>query len=185
MMNIADILCAGGVGVVPTDTIYGIVGSALNKKSVERIYHLRKRNVKKPMIVLIGDIGDLKLFGIKVDRRVRNVLKNVWPGKVSVILPLSGKRNATSDKFRYLHRETKTLAFRLPKPFWLREFLRITGPLVAPSANFAGELPAKTIAEAKRYFADKIDFYADTGRLDSKPSMLIKIERGKVIVVRP
>ena len=44
----------GGVGVVPTDTIYGIVGSALNPKTVARIYKLRRRNPKKPMIILIG-----------------------------------------------------------------------------------------------------------------------------------
>ena len=74
-MNIADMLCAGGVGVMPTDTIYGIVGSALDKKAVERIYRLRKRNVRKPMIILIGDAGDLKLFGVETDRRIRNILR--------------------------------------------------------------------------------------------------------------
>ncbi|MEK7522400.1 MAG: Sua5/YciO/YrdC/YwlC family protein [Patescibacteria group bacterium] len=57
-LKLAEILKNGGIGVIPTDTIYGIVGSALNKKTVERIYKLRRRNLKKPMIVLIGSIND-------------------------------------------------------------------------------------------------------------------------------
>ena len=178
IMSGIDILATGGVGVMPTDTIYGVVGSALDKKAVKRIYHLRKRDLKKPMIVLIGDIRDLKLFGVRIDQEMRKVLNNVWPGKVSVVLP------RPSGKFSYLHRGTKTLAFRLPKSLWLREFLKATGPLVAPSANIAGNTPSKTINEAKKYFADKVDFYADAGRLDAKPSRIIRIEEGKVIIVR-
>ncbi len=69
-----EILKAGGVGVLATDTIYGIVGSALSKKTVERIYSLRKRNLKKPMIVLIGEITDLKFFGIKLNNEERKIL---------------------------------------------------------------------------------------------------------------
>ena len=60
---IADVLARGGVGVIPTDTIYGIVGSALDKKTVERIYKLRKRNIKKPLIILIPAATALGKFG--------------------------------------------------------------------------------------------------------------------------
>ena len=56
----------GGIGVLATDTIYGLVGSALSKKAVAKIYKLRQRNTKKPMIILIGAIKDLFLFGINV-----------------------------------------------------------------------------------------------------------------------
>ena len=87
-------------------------------------------------------------------------------------------------KFEYLHRGTKTLAFRIPKAAWLRKLLQETGPLIAPSANFEGEPPALTIRAAKKYFGENVDFYADAGRLVSKPSTLIKIERGKVTVLR-
>ncbi len=53
-VEIEKILKSGGIGVIPTDTIYGLVGSALNKKAVRRIYQLRQRNPKKPLIILIG-----------------------------------------------------------------------------------------------------------------------------------
>ncbi|MDP2598460.1 MAG: L-threonylcarbamoyladenylate synthase [Candidatus Liptonbacteria bacterium] len=183
----------GGVGVLSTDTIYGIVGSVLDKKAVERIYKLRRRNPIKPMIVLIGSLPDLRLFGISPDPTVKKYLKKVWPhlrrgyggqaGKVSVIL---GTMNHKSRiKFKYLHRGTNALAFRLPQPMWLRRLLRKTGPLVAPSANWEGKPPAKTIREAKKYFGGKVDFYIDAGRVDSPPSRIVKIESGKVVVLRP
>jgi L-threonylcarbamoyladenylate synthase len=175
---VAEVLVAGGVGVLPTDTIYGIVGSALDKKVVEKIYRLRKRNRKKPMIVLISSLGDLKKFGVQVTPTTRKILQKAWPGKVSVILP------SRSKKVAYLHRGTNAIAFRMPKPAWLRKLLVKTGPLVAPSANIEGKPPARTVGEAKKYFADKVDFYVDAGRLVSKPSTLIELRGGTVRVLR-
>lgn len=163
----------GKIAVIPTDTIYGIVCSAFNKKSAERLYKIRKRNLKKPMVILISSVKDLDLFGVKIDKKITS---KYWPGKISIIVPVK--------KFKHLHRGKKSLAFRLPKNKSLIEFLKISGPLVAPSANIEGKEPARTIKEAKKYFADKIDFYLDKGALKSKPSKIISLEKGRVEVVR-
>jgi len=176
--KVIQMLQSGGVGVIPTDTIYGIVGSALDFEIVQRIYKLRKRNLQKPMIILIANMDDLAFFGIQPNIKTKRILKKLWPGKVSVIMPCKLK------EFEYLHRGTKQLAFRLPKLKWLRALLEETGPLVAPSANFEGEPSAKTIREAKKYFGRKIEFYVDAGKLESKPSTLVKIEKGKLQVLR-
>ena len=61
---------------------------------------------------------------------------------------------------------------------------RKTGPLVAPSANLEGKEPAKTIEQAKEYFGDNVDFYVDTGQLESKPSTLIKIVDENNMILR-
>ena len=175
----ALILKKGGIGVMPTDTIYGIVGSALDRATVERIYAIRRRNPKKPLIILIGSMRDLRRFGIRPDRKSAAIFRKLWPGKVSIILPCRNK------KFTYLHRGTKSLAFRLPAKRSLRNLLKRTGPLVAPSANWEGHPPARTIAQAKRYFGKGVDFYVGTGLLDSPPSTLVAIRRGRVIVLRP
>jgi L-threonylcarbamoyladenylate synthase len=182
---IAQTLRRGGVGVMPTDTIYGIVGSALKRKTVERIYKLRKRNPKKPCIVLVGTTQHLRLFDIQLTTREKHLLKKLWPNAVSVILPLPAGRQG-APKFSYLHRGTKSLAFRLPKPQWLRELLKKTGPLVAPSANWEGEPPARTVREAKRYFGDGVDFYVDAGRKGLRASTLVRMTpAGRVVVLRP
>ncbi len=176
--NLAREIKRGAVGILPTDTIYGIVGSALLPKAVSRIYKLRKRNRRKPFIVLISSLKDLGLFGIGIDGKAAGILKHLWPGKVSVLLPVLRK------KFLYLDRGTKRIAFRLPAGAGLRRFLKKTGPLIAPSANWEGYPPAKNIEEARRYFGDKADFYLDKGTLESLPSTLISLEKGRVKIIR-
>ena len=57
--NLVKILKKGGVAVMPTDTIYGIVGQAENISTVNRIYNLKKRNPEKPCIILISNIEQL------------------------------------------------------------------------------------------------------------------------------
>ncbi len=163
---------------MPTDTIFGLVGSALSRNTVERIYGVRKRKPEKPFVILIASMGDLDLFKIKTDNFSKKTLNRVWPGKISVILPCPHKR------FAYLHRGTKGLAFRLPDKTWLRNLLKKTGPLVAPSANPEGLAPAKNIKEAKRYFGKKIDFYAGGKKADKLSSTLIQIKDKKIIILR-
>lgn len=176
--KLAEILRRGGVGVIPTDTLYGIVGRADIEKTVERIYRLRKRNLKKPMIILIDSLRRLRSFGVNVDPVTKKFLQKLWSGKVSVILPCPGK------KFLYLHRGKKSLAFRLPARKDVQALLKKVGPLVAPSANFEGELPATTTQEAEKYFGGRVDFYVDGGKTYSLPSTLVEIKNGKILVKR-
>jgi L-threonylcarbamoyladenylate synthase len=90
-----------------------------------------------------------------------------------------------AKKLAYLHRGTKTLAFRLPQKRTLRKILAAVGPIAAPSANPEGAPPARNIAEARRYFGSKIDFYEkEGGQPYSKPSALIAFKKGRVVFLR-
>lgn len=172
------ILIDGGIGVLPTDTIYGIVGSAMKNDVVQRIYSIRDRSQSKPMIVLIRSIKALSSFNVELSSNDKKALKKVWPGKVSVILPCKGQ------KFSYLHRGLNTIAFRVPEDRGLRKLIAKTGPLVAPSANREGEIPARNIEEAENYFGDNVDFYEDGGERISEPSTLVRLISGKFEIIR-
>lgn len=177
--QVVKLLKAGKIGVMPTDTIYGIVGSALNPETVEEIYKLRKRESSKPFIILISSLDDLLKFNINVTKEQKTFLKKIWPNPVSVILP------CLEDKFFYLHRGKKSLAFRIPDNGILLSILKQTGPLVAPSANIEKEKPAENIAEAKKYFGDKVAFYTSGEQLKSTASTIIQLyEDGTNIVLR-
>ena len=117
-MDIKQILKNGGVGVIPTDTVYGLVGSAFDPEVVDRIYKLRKRSPTKPYIILISKMDDLGLFGIKLDKFTKDFLEKNWPNPLSVV------QSVTHPKWDYLHRGTKTLAFRVPKNTKLIELLK-------------------------------------------------------------
>ena len=172
------LLRAGGVGVLATDTLFGLVAKAQSRRSVERVYMLRKRNPSKPCIILIDSIDALKNFGVRVSPKTKRFLEYIWPGKTSVIVP------CTLKKFSYLHRGTKELAFRVPANVSLRNFLKITGPLIAPSANVEGERPARTLREAWNYFGMNAQFYAGIVGRSSKPSTVIRVHDGSFELVR-
>jgi len=204
-MKAAMLLKEGAIGVIPTDTIYGICASAFNKKSVEKVYKLRKRNPNKPCIILISSLEDLKKFNIRLTLWQKKILEKLWPGKISVVLSPrinadttlinSDNKNNKSNRYQrssvldqrssveYLHRGTNSLAFRLPKNKLVLNILKISGPLIAPSANWEGYEPAKNIKEAKKYFGNKV-FYLDRGDLISKPSSLIDLRTKNIQILR-
>lgn len=176
--NIAEQIKKGAIAVIPTDTIYGIITSALNQASVEKVYKLRKRNSTKPMIILVESEKQILDLGIELSSKEIELLLSIWPNPVSVVI------DAPIKKLNYLHRGKKTLAFRIPNNEWLTRFLKTAGPVVAPSANFEGEEPALTIRDARKYFKDSISFYIDDGEKKSKPSTVVRLQNDKLTVLR-
>ncbi len=178
MDDIVSILKHDGIGVIPTDTLYGILGSAFSKRAVARIYEVKGRDEQKPFIVLIATLNDLKKFGVTLTASQKKFLQSVWPGPVSVILPCAHK------SFAYLHRGQKSLAFRMPQNALLEKLLKKTGPLVAPSANPQGEIPAENIKKAQDYFGCAVDFYIGGSSKKGKASSIIDLTQNPPQILR-
>ncbi|HUC20000.1 MAG TPA: L-threonylcarbamoyladenylate synthase [Candidatus Polarisedimenticolaceae bacterium] len=175
-----SLITEGGLVVMPTDTIYGVVASAFRPEAVKRLYILKRRASVKPVIILIADLSQLEQFSVTVDPVARQVLDQVWPGPTSVILPCS------DQKLAYLHRGGFSLAFRLPDKPALRAVLERTGPLVAPSANPEGASPATTVDEARAYFGNEVEAYVDGGTVSAFASRLLRVHPdGSYDVLRP
>lgn len=170
-----------GVVVMPTDTIYGIVARAENEQAVRHVYFIRKRSPDKPCVMLVGDINQVEKFSVILSEKQKEKISGISEG----MKPMSFVVDCPDDKFEYLHRGAKTLAFRLPAPAGLRELLRETGPLIAPSANTEGLPPAENIIEAKKYFGDEVDLYVDGGEIKGKASKIIRLhEDGSATIIR-
>ena len=160
--EVAELLRSGKVGVVRTDTLYGLLARAGDREAVERIFAIKRRSPEKPVLVLIHDAT-----GLHDPYPIDPFMGKYWPGKNTIILP------APSDP-QWITRGTKTIAYRLPDDATLRKLLEQTGPLVAPSANPEGEPPAATVEQAIAYFGDTVDFYVDSGEVtDQTPSRLL------------
>jgi tRNA threonylcarbamoyl adenosine modification protein (Sua5/YciO/YrdC/YwlC family) len=160
------ILQQGGVGILPTDTVYGLVTRAADQAAVERLYGLKNR-AHKPGPVIAADIKQLVDLGIKA--RYLRAVEHLWPNPLSVIIP-------TGDELYYLHRGLDSIPIRIPKDDVLLSLLEQTGPLLTSSANAPGEAPATTMEEARKYFGSDVDFYVDGGDLSGRlPSTIIRI----------
>jgi len=180
--ELVQVLKSGGVAVMPTDTIYGIVGQARNKATVERIYKIRKRAPDKPCIILISDESELGNFSITLSGVEREKLATYWGNgdrPTSVVL------DCPDEALSYLHRGTYTLAFRKPHVEQLRALLAKTGPLVAPSANIEKFPPSNTVDDAKNYFGDAVDLYIDGGPIRGQASTVMKLHpNGSLSIIR-
>jgi len=166
---------AGAVGVLPTDTVYGLVARAADSTAVKRLYDLKLRE-GKPGTIIAASVDQLVSLGLKA--RYLKAVEQFWPGAVSVIIPCG-------PELEYLHEGKGGLAVRLPSQPELQALLQQTGPLLTSSANHPDEPTATTIEQAKNYFGDQVDFYIDGGDLSNHaPSTIIRIVDDAIEVIR-
>ena len=165
--RLIEALHAGGVAVIRTDTLYGIVACADNKKAVDRIYEIKGRDYNKSCIVLLPVPAASYGHSEELTRAITSIEQTT---PTSIIIDAE---NAP----RHLLRENSQLAYRIPAGESLRQLIAQTGPLIAPSANAQGEQPARTVQQAIEYFGDDVDVYVDGGEvpLDTPPSQIILI----------
>lgn len=173
---IKQLMRPGAVGVIPTDTVYGLVARAADEAAVDRLYELKKRE-HNPGTLIAASIEQLENLGLK--HRYLKAVEQYWPGAVSVVIP------AGDPELEHLHRGKMSLAVRIPAVPALRALLEKTGPLATSSANPTGEPVATTVQAAKDYFDKEVDFYIDGGDLSAQqPSTVIRIVDDAVEVLR-
>jgi L-threonylcarbamoyladenylate synthase len=121
--------------IYPTDTIYGLGCLANNTQGIKKIYRIKKRKIKKPLLVLMNNLKMVDKY-CKINKEQKKILKSIWPGPVTVILEHKDKLPSI------LTGAKKTLAVRLPKnEFLIKIIKRIKVPLVSTSVNISGEKP--------------------------------------------
>lgn len=174
--EIVDLLKMGDIGLLPSDTIYGLSCIALNRASVEKIHKVKRRDKTKPFVILISRIEQLNDLGI-ITTDAAPALR-YWPGKLTLICEASKAPD-------WLQMRTGTLAVRQPNYPKLRELIDKAGPIISTSANTAGGQPAASVEQAREYFGDKLDFYVDAGILIGEPSTIVKSSFKGLEVIRP
>ena len=154
----------GKVIVCPTDTVYGLVCDAANKKAVERLFKIKRRSRRKPIPIFVRDIKTAKKLA-EINREQEIFLKQVWPGKVTAVL-----RSKNKGK----------IGLRIPKyEFVLSLAKQLNRPLTGTSANISGKPFSTKIREVLKQFKGQKyqpDLVIDAGNLrSSKPSKVIDL----------
>lgn len=132
---VAGALARGQVAVLPTDTIYGLSCVADNSRAIRRVYRLKRRDFKKPLILLAASLAMVKKYAF-VSRRQEEYLKHIYQSTrpTTVILRSRGLLP------RELQGDSDGLAWRLPKNDFLIKILKIVRkPLVSTSFNLSGQ----------------------------------------------
>jgi len=176
--EVAEIIKNGGVVVLPTDTLYGIIASVDSKEAVLKIGGLKERPNDKSYITLISGMEDIDKLELIINDRQKKFLEKIWPGSVTLIFPM------LHDLYPYTHIGHSDVAVRMPKKDDLLKFLKETGPVIAPSANPNGKETAMTIDEAVKYFGKRVDAYVDQGEKTGLPSTVIRFKDEKIEYIR-
>ena len=174
---------------IPTETVYGLAGNAYSNKATSKIFKLKRRPKKNPLIVHYYNLNLLKK-DCEINKRFLKLYKKYCPGPISFILKLKKKslisKNVTNNK--------ETLGVRFPKHSLTRKLLKsLQYPLAAPSANISTKISPVSKPDVIEEFGKKIKFVLDGGQskigiestiinLTSKPQILRigGIEKNKI-----
>ena len=152
--KINDILKNDGVIAYVTDTVWGLGCLPSSEKAVKRIYEIKHRDGKKPLILMSDEFYNLfDYLKQPVEKEAQKLIKKYFPGALTLVLEKSEK---TPD---YITSGLKTVGVRIPDNKTFAEICRsIDGRVLATtSANLSGEPPALTYDEAVKYIGDKVD----------------------------
>ena len=140
----ADALRAGGLVIMPTETVYGLAANAADARAVAAVYEAKGRPSFNPLIVHLPDLAAARRIG-RFDPRAEALAHRFWPGPLTLVLPVA-EEGAVSDLARA---GLDTVALRTPARPVARALLEaFGGPVVAPSANRSGRPSPTTHADA-------------------------------------
>jgi len=178
-----DVLKAGGVAVLPTDTAYALCADATNKKAVEKVFDIKGREKTKAIYVFVSGLGMASNYGA-FSNKAKEMVAKYWPGQLTIIVK---KKNGSLDA---ITPNTKTIGLRMPKSELIKEITQKLGkPITGTSANIAGETPAYNIDEfLKQTEKQKSllpNLILNAGPLPKRPvSTIIDLSRRKIKILR-
>mgnify|MGYP001271328358 FL=1 len=144
---------------IPTETVYGLAANAYSDKATEKIFKLKKRPKKNPLIVHYCSIRDLKK-DCNINKNFLKLYKNFCPGPITFIL----KKKKESKISKNVNNDKSTLAVRFPKHPLTRKLLKFLNyPLAAPSANISSRVSAVSKMDVIEEFGNKVKFILDGG----------------------
>ena len=150
-------LQAGDLVAVPTETVYGLAGNALDPRAGAKIFRAKGRPAQDPLIVHIHSLGQLTQLCEPNEAALR-LAQAFWPGPLTLVLP---KKKSVPD---IVTAGRDSVAIRMPSHRLFRRLLKMTGlPLAVPSANPFGYLSPTTAEHVRQGLGSKIGYILDGG----------------------
>ena len=154
----AQVLAAGGLVAIPTETVYGLAADALDADAVDRIFAAKGRPATNPLIVHVADTAMARSLAADWPQAAELITASLWPGPVTVIVPRGPRIPDTVTA------GGPTVALRCPEHPLARRLIATLGrPLAAPSANRSMQLSPTTAGHVLEGLGNRIDIILDGG----------------------
>ena len=166
---------------VPTETVYGLAGNAYSNTSIRKIYKLKKRPKRNPLIIHYYNLRRLKKDAF-INKNFLKLYKKFSPGPLTYIL----KKRKNSKISLIANSGLKTIAIRFPKNKIIRNLLKnLEFPLAIPSANISSALSPVSSSDVLDEFSSKIKFILDGGTSQIGLESTVINLYGKTQILRP
>lgn len=143
---------------IPTETVYGLAGNALNPSVVNKIYEIKNRPLSNPLIIHLADTTQLTKYVKNIPEIAEKLAEHFWPGPLTLLLP---KNYIIPD---IVTSGFTNVAVRIPShPLAIQLLRKLSFPLAAPSANPFGYISPTSAEDVKRILFGKIDYILDGG----------------------
>lgn len=186
----AKLIDAGGLVAFPTETVYGI-GCRAAVDSIAKLDNLKNRAKDKYYTLHIGQKNDVEKYLPTIGLRAKKLIKNTWPGPLTIVFELSSEEiKKQQDKFAQeifdVLYKNNSIGIRCPDNRVAAMLLQLAQmPVVAPSANVAGQKPAVTAKQVLEQFSGQIDVLLDAGKCKYKEnSTVVKIGKKGFEILR-
>jgi L-threonylcarbamoyladenylate synthase len=175
-----EILQAGGVIALPTDTVYGIAASVDHPAAIERIFSIKGRAGTKALPVLIDAVAQLERFSAALSDEARDLAAAFWPGALTIVV------QAAAWVPDVILRGGGTVGLRMPDcADTLAIIAGAGGALAVTSANRSGDREARSATEVQRVLGTRLDLIVDGGPSPSAaPSTVVDASGPRLTVLR-
>ncbi len=174
----ADVLRDGGVIIYPTDTVYGLGCALSNKKGIERIYELKKRNKKKPLSFVCSDLKHISQYA-KVTDYAYKTMKRLLPGAYTFIL------EASRLVPKIILPKRSTTGIRVPDNQICLALIKELGePIISTSVKTAQGESLSDPCLIKENFNHVVDLIIDGGIIMPEPSSVISLVDDNIEIIR-
>lgn len=182
MARAAQIVCAGGLVAMPTETVYGLAADATNDTAVAGIFAAKGRPTFNPLISHVADMGMARKLGV-FDAAAVALADAFWPGPLTLVLP----RHAACPVSLLACAGLDTIAIRIPRhPVAHGLIERVGKPLAAPSANPSGAVSPTTADHVAAGLGTKVGMILDGGPCEiGLESTVVAVTDGTVRLLRP
>jgi L-threonylcarbamoyladenylate synthase len=178
--RVATIVREGGIILYPTETIYGLGCNLFNEEAVKRLYMLKKRSEKKPILVLVRNLSMLKELVADVPLLSLRLMKRFWPGPLTLIF------RARQGMSELVTAHSGKIGIRISSyPFCLKLLEVCQTPILSTSANISGQKSISEIKSLKQLFVSQVEAIITAHDLSpSPPSTVVDISDGKLKLIR-
>lgn len=176
----ATLLKAGEIVAIPTETVYGLAGNALNSAAVARIFEAKNRPHFDPLIIHVPDFAAVENYAESIPDSARKLAQRFWPGPLTLVLP---KKPIVPD---LTSAGLDTVGIRCPRHDMTRQLLKqLPFPLAAPSANPFGYVSPTTAIHVDQQLGDRIPYILNGGSCDiGIESTIVGFEDSHPVVYR-